>query len=250
MMAEEEDEYTYRIGLLNINRRLSGNASEISHVIRSKELDLLGLLETNLTKLHNFPMGGIIGDSRGEADDDERRQRPEDLPMGPKARDGVMVITENARLAASLIDTHPDGKWVVARLGPFILITAYLAPRLGETDLRAFNKMRDDISRRFDKFPVICMGDWNARMGALTGDRATVSQPHRRQWMLQWLNNPDWTRVEPTKGKWTTITRNGCGITDFVIVNRYAKDLVSNLVVHEEECIVGSDHRLLTFEFQ
>ena len=168
--------------------------------------------------------------------------------MGPKARDGVMVITENARLAASLIDTHPDGKWVALRLGPIILITAYLAPRNKETDLQAFNNMRDAIVRRFDKYPVICMGDWNARMGALTGDHATVSQPHRRQWMLQWLNNPDWTRVEPIEGKWTTITRVGRGITDLVFVNRYAKDLVSNLVVHEEECIVGSDHRLLTFE--
>ena len=42
--------------------------------------------------------------------------------------------------------------------------------------------------------------------------------------------------------------QSGRGITDFVFVNEHAENLVANLVVHDEECIVGSDHRLLTFE--
>ena len=234
--------------MLNIHRSLLGNAAEVSRTIKTKNLDLLGLLETNLTRQQDFPMNGVIGDSRGESEDRERNNRPGAIPMGPKARDGVMVITENARIASSLIDTSPDGKWVVLKMGPFILITAYLAPRNTEAELLAFNTMRDDILRRFDETPIICMGDWNARMGALTGDHGTVSEAVRRRWMTQWLNNPEWTRIEPTEGKWTTITREGRGITDLVFVNRYAQALVANLVVHEAECIAGSDHRLLTFE--
>ena len=207
MSEAPEDNNCYRIGFFNINRQLLGNASEVSHVIRTKELDLLALVETNLSRRHYFPMAGIIGESRGEADDDGRILGPRELPMGPTARDGVMVITENARLATSLIDTSPDGKWVVVKLGPLILITGYLAPRLKEADLLAFNRMRDDIVRRFDESPVICMGDWNARMGALTGDHGTESGHDRRHWMMQWLNSPEWTRVEPTKGKWTTMNK-------------------------------------------
>ena len=244
MMPDANGTYTMRIGFLNINKQLEANAEEIYDLFDTKNLDLIQLDEIGLKKAQTNAIKGTVAESRAEIPPAVRHQA-----TGAQGKDGVLVATNNDRIPTSVIDICPNGRWVVTRIGPVVLITAYIPPREHDPrELERFNTMRDTMLRRFNNSPVICMGDWNARMGARTGDHQVTSDPVRRRWMADWLDNPEWTRMEPREGKWTTVVKAGKGITDFVFLNRLAGNIASNLIVHDQDCIAGSDHRLLTLE--
>ncbi|KAI8828928.1 hypothetical protein BC829DRAFT_424092 [Chytridium lagenaria] len=130
--------------------------------------------------------------------------------------------------------------------------SGYLPPMAGNgravrTMLEDFNAFRDGIEQQYPASPMVVVGDFNARMGILTGDSNTVGDNQRKTWMHNWIHDPGWTRLEPSKGKWTTHARNGNGITDFVFLNTAALPLAPDLVVHEDTTM-GSDHSLLTID--
>ena len=232
-----------KFGFININKNLIGYAEDVEEVMEELDIEYMGLAETGLSREATCPLRGIIADSRGV----------KDLIMGGVAQgsrptDGVLLVTRSNRLQANQEEeTHGNGRWTVARIGDIIIIITYLAPRLTEADLLAFDRMRADVCLKHANDPVIVVGDFNARRGRRTGDTAIV-EPTRRRWMETWMDDPYWTWVPPTSGKWTTWTESGQGITDYLFANRIAMERIRNFVIHDDRLVGLSDHGLLTFE--
>ena len=230
-----------KFGFLNINRQFIGVADELEGIMKDKGIEYIMLVETNLRRADTCPFRGIVAEARGE--------KPGAIGGRPRAKDGVLVATLTDKLQSCMIETNEDGKWVVVEIGGIIFIVSYLSPSLSMEDIRQFDEVKTRIFSRFQGRPVICIGDFNTRMGDQLGDHGTCSCPERRQWMDEWLNSGEWHRMEPTAGKWTTFDlKGGRGITDLVIGNDLGCNVVTNIQVHEELVIGAVDHRLITFD--
>lgn len=86
------------------------------------------------------------------------------------------------------------------------------------------------------------MGEFNARMAAITGDHVTNQ---RGTAFSALLDDSLFKFCQPTLGKFTTVTNGGRGITDLVLTS---DAIIKNLVIHELESLGGSDHRPLIFQ--
>ncbi|KAJ1548547.1 hypothetical protein HK405_002767 [Cladochytrium tenue] len=96
-----------------------------------------------------------------------------------------------------------DGRWAFARWSNLILGVVYLEPSAPRDVWNALVQERDRISRRFPTAPMIVVGDFNCRMRDL-GDHENGPRD-RREWLSNnWLDDPDWHRIAPDRGVYTT----------------------------------------------
>ena len=118
----------------------------------------------------------------------------------------------------------------------------YFPPSLDFIHVERYFEKASELSARFST-PCIMTGDFNARLGEVTGD---TKRNGRCNNFLELLERFDLSIAKPQEGKWTTYAGGGRGITDHVIHNQCN---ISNLKVHEKEApVIGSDHRLITFD--
>ncbi|KAI8838658.1 hypothetical protein BC829DRAFT_421176 [Chytridium lagenaria] len=166
------------------------------------EIDLMAVVETWLSPTDGIPLKRVLVNG---------------MWMG-KQRDGKdnggtsdVVWREGGWCGSAGIDA--GGKWTAVKVGLLIIVVGYLPPMSGNgaaarTMLEGFDAFRAGISLQHPASPIVIVGDFNARMGVLTGDVNTVGDNHRKMWMQNWMEDPEWTRLEPSRGKWTTHARN------------------------------------------
>ncbi|KAJ3063365.1 hypothetical protein HDU98_000821 [Podochytrium sp. JEL0797] len=201
------------------------------------------MAETRLSPTATNPFKSPVVDARGID-----KTRPN------SGIDGITVAPLNDFWTTKTLHEHEDGLWGSVMIGDVILIACYLAPRQ-DAELVAFDNMKSQMLRDYPNNPVVVVGDFNARLQRL-GDSGNHGTRERQRWMRAWLDDPEWTRLEPTSGLWTTNIDNGGrsgsgrGVTDLVFLNGHAVQRVSNLVVHEDDDTVDTDHRLLTFSIR
>ncbi|KAI8834084.1 hypothetical protein BC829DRAFT_448544 [Chytridium lagenaria] len=167
------------------------------------DLDLMGLAETWLAPGDLVPMSGVV--VNGHA------------PIKAGQARGA-----DRQVQAQVVGQDLGGRWAAVKVGPVILVVAYLPPMVEDLAaarriLEEFDTYKEGIAQQVPGTPVVIMGDFNARMGVRTGDGGVCADP-----------------------------QNGKGITDFVMVNLAAVALGPELMVHEEMTL-GSDHSLLVF---
>ena len=235
-----------RVGFLNCNRMLSGNAEDIVGEMEKRGVEYFGVVETHLRRSAGMPLMGVLGDSRGERFVGDGRIVGDGRGM-PQPRAGVVFATLSHSLEEADLGSHEDGRWTVVRVGETVIVTVYLPPSDTGEMLEAVNARVEEVRAQNEGGTTIVMGDFNARLLRL-GDHAEAGTAERLRWMRGWLDNLLWERVEPVRGKWTTEGAVGHGVTDLVFVSTNASHLVTNLVVHEGESSAGSDHNVLTFD--
>ncbi|KAI8838654.1 hypothetical protein BC829DRAFT_421172 [Chytridium lagenaria] len=213
------------------------DAMDESHVASdtNTRIDLIAVVETWLSPTDGVPLKRVL--VNGTA------------PPRPRHVDGKAYGTERTMGGACGITW---GNWrLELRCWGLMLEGNGLQLRSrgsGETMLEDFDEFRENIGQQYPASPMIVVGGLQPqRMGALTGDGNVVGDNNRRVWMQNWMEDPEWTRLEPSRGKWTTHARNGHGITDFVFLNTAALPIAPDLVVHEASTM-GSDHSLLTID--
>jgi hypothetical protein len=234
---------TIRIGYQNLNKGLIGKADDIDILTKELNLDFFAGTETNLRITDTAPIKGVVADSRGESEDIDKR-----------GQDGTILIKTTDEWTEKVINEQENGLWVTAKIGDVVFTFCYLPPRLGRDVLDKFNDMIADTSRSYPGCPYIIVGDFNARHIRF-GDHANTTDAIRKTWIEEWIEDDAWTRMEPTQGKWTSITQSmggviGKGIPDLVFLNDLAIGRTSNLVVHEQDLTINSDHRPISFNVE
>ncbi|KAI8849145.1 hypothetical protein BC829DRAFT_416970 [Chytridium lagenaria] len=238
---------------INTFEQLSDNDEEMddSHVASdtNTQIDLIAVVETWLSPTDGVPLKRVLVNGTAPP-------RPRHVDGKATGRKGqwevLMAAPGEQEIGAEVLGVDAGGKWTAIKVGILVVIVGYLPPMAGHgllarTMLEEFDAFREGICQQHPTYPIIVVGDFNARMGVLTGDVNVVGDNHRRVWMQNWMGDPEWTRLEPSRGKWTTHARNGHGITDFVFLNTAALPIAPDLVVHETSTM-GSDHSLLTID--
>ncbi|KAI8851124.1 hypothetical protein BC829DRAFT_415617 [Chytridium lagenaria] len=227
------------------------DAMDESHVASdtNTRIDLIAVVETWLSPTDGVPLKRVLVNGTAPP----RPRHVDGKATGRKGQWGVLVASPGElEIGAEVLGVDAGGKWTAIKVGTLVIIVGYLPPMAGQgavarTMLEDFDEFRENIGQQYPASPMIVVGDFNARMGALTGDGNVVGDNNRRVWMQNWMEDPEWTRLEPSRGKWTTHARNGHGITDFVFLNTAALPIAPDLVVHEASTM-GSDHSLLTID--
>ncbi|KAJ1552530.1 hypothetical protein HK405_010986, partial [Cladochytrium tenue] len=159
---------------------------------------------------------------------------------------GVSMDRRRSRACGS-VSEDLEGRWAFARWSNLILGVVYLEPSAPRAILDAFVQERDRITARFPTAPVIIIGDFNCRMREL-GDHQNGPQ-ERRTWLTtHWLDHPNWHRIEPEVGVFTSRGNGGGGVTDLLFGNSTALPHISNFRIHDQTQHI-SDHAALTFCF-
>lgn len=217
---------------------LSGKADSIHLFAKIKKVDFVFVTESwlkpeaspvfknvflNLTRTFASPIaggrrhtGGIIGYSPSGKHDDVR---------------GVFL--------------HPEGHFALLEIDKVLVAACYFPPSLEDSIL---DELFEAVElHAHDAQEVVMLGDFNARMGALTED--TVLNQRGRK-LRDELEDSGFFVCRPTKGRLTSFGGTGGGVTDLVIASIGAHAAMQELVVHEKTKLGGSDHRPLTFELQ
>jgi hypothetical protein len=121
----------------------------------------------------------------------------------------------------------------------------YFSPDSMEAEAKMYS-MLEQTSLFANGGPSIALGDFNARMGEVSGD--TTMNPRGRR-LASYLeeNGGEYSLQIPESGRFTSFGSNGgMGVTDIVLCGGGV--VCRSFVVHEQETLGGSDHRPLTFE--
>ncbi|KAI8847298.1 hypothetical protein BC829DRAFT_444628 [Chytridium lagenaria] len=230
---------------------LSGKAEAVMATCEEEDLDVMMMVETWMAPTDGIPMGQIIMNGCAPV----KPKLARGMGTGRRGERGVLVCSAGEKTVRTEgIEKDDGGRWLAYKVGVLVVVVGYLPPMLmnqagAHTMMDDFDTFLDSIVDRFAGSPIMVVGDFNARMGARTGDTVIVGNAVRRTWMEAWLDDAEWTRLEPSRGKWTTHSHHnqGRGITDFVFMNTLALLLEPDLVVHEDVTL-GSDHSLLTLQ--
>jgi hypothetical protein len=225
-----------RIAAINC-RGVKGRVDKINEFVRrEKEIGIIVLSETWLRvgeEAPRFAEFEVVIDERGVIGEGASR-----------ASGGLLII---ARVGMKITRGSSNREMAIVSVGDINIIGCYFKP---------YNSENNEVGRNKDKQfrdqweilegevalkpETIIVGDFNAH--GLQGD--PLNYP-RGKFVKNKLGNV-LDRVEPKIGKWTTFTlQGGKGINDHVFVAK-GNPLQVEVIVHENESLGGSDHRLLT----
>ena len=219
-----------RIGFFNC-RGLSGKDRMILDFMWEKKLDLFFIIETWLRPGQLPPIRGNISFSLTQP-----------YTRGQRSKGGILCIT-NAETKDMIHTVHedPDRNFMILSVQETYLAVGYFPPSASHQSLTSF--LDQAVASAVNKDLVI-LGDFNARLGSLTGDH---SSNRRGTILTNYLNANLLFAARPTSGKYTTFNSEGQGITDIVLSNGPP---IQDLTVYEQESLGGSDHRPLCFNIE
>jgi hypothetical protein len=230
--AKSEDGPSLKIAFINA-RGLVNRVDRINEFWkRNPEVKIMIIVETWLKvgiPAPRFADATLAVDSRCET-------------TGSRGNGGMIILVRSGmEYTAHRADPH----FSIVSVGVLRIIGCYFPPYYGE-----ISKDREKTFIKYWKIiegeslmnsNTIVMGDFNAH--GLQQDKVNA----RGTWMKAHLRESSLVRINPSRGKWTTINSTGMGITDHIFTNRHTL-LKFDLTVDESQSFGGSDHRLLELE--
>lgn len=223
-----------KVAFFNSNG-LTGKVDSILDFAKLQNIDIFFIVETWLSdNTRNYFSNTFINVAN---------PRQGIIAGGRRGANGVMGFCSNPDLLPQIqvVFQDPNLNFVFIRVGEYILGTGYFAPSLADIHITRFFDKADSLSTQFTE-PIILMGDFNARLGALTND--TMTNQRGPFFMRTVFNFPLNVHVAGS-GRFTTFANAGAGVTDLVISNDVN---IRDFRIWENEPLGGSDHRPLTFE--
>ena len=171
----------------------------------------------------------------------------EEKPSNGHAPAGILGIrSSNLHGNIRSVEIDPKKKWCIYKCDSTFLCCCYFPPGY---DIREIDNFIQRIKHHSDHGAKQCFvfGDFNIRLGDLTGDTASDTT-QRTTLLTEFAEEMNWTLLTPNEGKWTTITSNGRGIPDHVFCSAASARHVWNYTVFENS-LIESDHRPLVVTF-
>jgi hypothetical protein len=224
-----------KIGFANIHG-LPGKADAVLQAFHAHNIDICLLVETWLSHEEASPLTKTflnittvrLNVTRG----------------GRRATKGILGFCRpGLERTLRIVETCPHDNYAIIDTGEALLCVGYFAPSAPHENIQQFLDRALDLA---NEKPCYIVGDFNARMPAVTGDHSSNPRGQYLEELIQEMM-PELTVEEPTEGKYTTFSYSGegMGITDLLITLNVTA--TTGLTVHEDEDLGGSDHRLLTF---
>ena len=163
---------------------------------------------------------------------------------------GAFVRKEVAEFTSAIKDISNENiLWlqILTKKKPLFVAILYCPPN---DDIILENTLLN-LQSNYDKLKmsgkVIALGDFNGRLGALTGD--SIVNP-RGKIIKTFCKDSGFAPVKAKQDvKWTLHHKNqGQSISDIALINPRDLHSISHYFVHQN-CSLGSDHRLITFNW-
>jgi hypothetical protein len=224
------------VSLFNANG-LSGRLDRVLNFQEENKIDLMLITETHFTPNSSTknPIFSHTKTSDGT------------INGGRKAKGGIagyLHHTHDPSLIEHLI-VDPDCNYVIFRWCGAVFGLGYFPPDHSDIQEKMFELIEQTLDTAADA-PCVILGDFNARMGAFSGDSNTNP---RGMALKEYLQQTDRVTLQlPEQGIWTSFggaTGMGCGVTDIVLCGGGIE--TANYIVYEENSLGGSDHRPLVF---
>lgn len=150
----------------------------------------------------------------------------------------MALVSRRYRQSIKVLRTDDERRFVKFSVQGVEFTFVYLPPSLPNSVIH----LAMDVAEEGNTGKSILLGDFNARMGEVTGDNKWCQ---RGRLFETAIANSGFNLVQPTRGRFTSFGQNaGAGVVDLVLTNG---PIANNLVVHETESLGGSDHRPVTF---
>lgn len=94
--------------------------------------------------------------------------------------------------------------------------------------------------------PTLLLGDLNARHKSFQDSSNNTYGTN----LVREMKSLGLERLKPSAGRWTFTVANRRSIPDHVLMNRAALPKCSNLIVHEDACLAGAEHRPVTWTME
>jgi Reverse transcriptase (RNA-dependent DNA polymerase)/Endonuclease-reverse transcriptase len=225
-----------KIGLLNVGS-LTGKAQRLEELMVELDIDLLFLSETWTAE----GQAKRYCPSIAHALEHKRTRIHGHVPYGQaimvqknKCRPGDLTIVED--------DPTEDKSYSVIQFKGVVFVCLYAAPSRSAEWFA--NKLESCAARGLSDLPVILMGDLNARHVSFDDHNSNTYG----NVLLAEMESYGFQRIKPVQGRWTFLKANARSIVDHVLANDAAAATVTNLTVHENLYVGGTEHRLLTFD--
>lgn len=237
-MSVNTQKGSLRFGFVNING-LTSKVKAVSDFFKAENLDILFMVETWLLPNAGVPLKGVFLNMHLSEKDVEKHKG------GRIGREGILVLVRpEVQSLVKVVHVSETKRWVLLKVEEYFVVCCYFNPSVDNDEiLEMFNYIYDhgEVDLEYTMF----VGDFNARMRVLTGDSY---QNARGTWFAKHvLDAFQLNCVKPVKGKWTTITSKGRGITDHLLSCPDSLCLVEDLCVHDDVEMDGSDHRPMTW---
>jgi hypothetical protein len=206
-------------------------ARELEKYRKQQNIDILIIAETWLHSEHNSPPlnWSIV---------DLRHAKPR---MG-RAKGGLLAVADRELLGdCKIVAVDDDKRWFIIKTLNIFIAGTYFEPTCGRNAFQTFWNALQRVTHG-GILPCFVLGDFNIRLGDLTGDLMTSA---KSDILNNWNNDPNWMLLSPDIGKWTSFTYNGHGIPDHAFCSVAALDLLETYEVQESHSCGGSDHRPL-----
>lgn len=224
------------VSLFNANG-LSGKHDRVSRFQQDNNIDLMLITETHFTP--NTSTGNAIFSAT---------KTSSAILGGRQAKGGLAGYLlhkhDPAEIAHRVMDR--DSNYTILEWRGVVLGLGYFPPDSRDMDARMFELIEQTLAIAAGG-PCVILGDFNARMGAISGDHAVNRRGRALSAFLD--QSADLSIQIPEKGTYTSFggsTGTGCGVTDIVLCGGGLE--VSDFVVHEDNTLGGSDHRPLVFK--
>lgn len=228
-----------RVGLFNSNG-LSGKVEMCKKFYMDELLDIFFIVETKLS---------ANATGYGQAFLNITRRTPFSNSRGFGNIGGIMGWC-SPRLdgLCRVVDVEKDNCGAIVEVADeMMLVVGYFPPE--EHNQGMSDRMLDYFERAKEMAgdkPLVILGDFNARLGTLTGDHALNGRGRK---LISWLrgDGSGLTIENPVSGRFTSFTHwgRGAGITEIVLSKSVD---VCGYRVMEHNSLGGSDHRPLVFE--
>lgn len=223
-----------RVATFNANG-LPGKADMILSFLREHDLDIMFVTETWLRPNDSTtilrPCLNLTRDNDGI------------IAGGRRYGGGILAFTNTrwqGQVQVKYLD--PAKNYAIIKAGGILFSIGYFSPGTHDD---AFLEYLDHSEEYAEGSPLICLGDFNARIGDMVGDHATNARGEK---LRGWIQDHDMQVVKPVQGTFTTfnVQNGGTGMPDLVLASGNVAP--RQLVAHENQSLGGSDHRPLTFE--
>lgn len=223
-----------KIALFNANG-LSGKDEVILDFFNTKKIDIFCIVETWNKKENSIINNNFTNVTKNNCN----------ISTGGRRNTGGILCFAKPGLQKliSVLDIDTNSNYVIFEILNCIIAVGYFPPN---SDPKALLAFLDKVQEIGNGKNCIVMGDFNARLGKISNDhnsntRGTILTNYI-------LENPIFL-WNAEQGRFTTFCHSGYGssVTDLILTNGIQP---TEITIHEENSLGGSDHRPITFAIQ